>query len=284
MASQAQMREIGVMDRTTDIGRRALVAGLAGAGVSACTLSARPKDWAAHNVGSAVAVDHRAWELFLGRHTVEGADGITRVGYATVPYTDRELLDGYLKALASTDTARLDRSEQLAFWINLHNALVVRLVLDHVIVSSPDQIDLGLFSSGPSEATLLRIGGRPISLNGIKRQALRPVFKDPRWHYALCDGSLGGPSLRRTPYTGVDIDRALQDSAIGYVSSPRAVTLQGEAQVLNALWRRNITDFGGTLAGVLAEIQLYADTDIRQALSVSRETRWQDDRRLNELR
>ena len=272
------------MARRTDIGRRALVAGLVATGMSACTLSARPRDWAAQTVGSAVVVDHRAWALFLDRHTVEGADGITRVGYATVPYTDRELLDGYLKALASTDTARLDRSEQLAFWINLYNALVVRLVLDHVIVSSPDQIDLGLFSAGPQEATLLRIGGRPVSLNGIKRQALRPVFKDPRWHYALCDGSLGGPSLRRTPYHGADIDRALQDSAINYVSSPRAVTLQGEAQVLNALWRRNMSDFGGNLGGVLAEIQLYVDTDIRQALSVSRETRWQDDRRLNELR
>ncbi|MCR9178443.1 MAG: DUF547 domain-containing protein [Alphaproteobacteria bacterium] len=283
MASRAQMREIGAMDRTADIARRGLMAGLGATAVSACIPTSRRDDWTAFRAGASTEVDHRSWALFLDRHTVEGADGITRVGYATVPYTDRELLEGYLKALASTDTARLDRSEQLAFWINLYNALVVRLVLDHVIVSSPDEIDLGLFSAGPKEATLLRIGGRPVSLNGIKRQALRPVFRDPRWHYALCDGALGGPSLRRTPYTGVEIDRALQDSAIGYVSSPRAVTLQGGAQVLNALWRRNMADFGGTLAGVLAEIRLYVDGDIRQALSVSRETHWQDDRRLNEV-
>jgi hypothetical protein len=284
MASLAQIGEIEAMDLVPDKRRRTLTLGLAGAFMSGCTLSTRPDGWTAHSAGSTRTVDHRAWGLFLERHTVEGADGITRVGYATVPYTDRELLDSYLKTLASTDTGKLNRSEQLAFWINLHNALVVRLVLDHVIVSSPDEIDLGLFSAGPMEATLFRIGGRPVSLNGIKRQALRPVFKDPRWHYALCDGSLGGPSLRRSPYLGAGIDRALQDAAIAYVSSPRAVSLKGEVQVLNALWRRNMVDFGDTLSGVLAEISLYADTDTRQALSVSRETRWSDDRRLNELR
>lgn len=246
--------------------------------------------WSAHTPGSSVRVDNRAWAIFLSRHSVEGSDGITRVGYAGVPNTDRELLDQYIAGLARTDLAALSRSEQLAFWINLHNALLVRLVLDHVIVSSPDQIDAGVsftggsFSGGPWETTLIRIGGRPVSLATIKREALRPVFRDPRWHYALCDGTLGGPSLARTPYSGATIDRDLQDAAIDFISSPRAVAFPDDAQALNALWKRDMADFGGSLSGVLGHIRLYATADVRQRLSVSRETRWIDDRRLNESR
>lgn len=246
--------------------------------------------WSAHTPGSTVRVDNRAWAIFLSRHSVEGADGITRVGYAGVPNTDRELLDQYIAGLAGTDLAALSRSEQLAFWINLHNALLVRLVLDHVIVSSPDEIDPGgsfsggTLSRGPWERTLIRIGWRPVSLAAIKRDALRPVFRDPRWHYALCDGTLGGPSLARVPYTGATIDRDLQDAAIDFVSSPRAVSFPDGAQALSALWKRDMADFGGSLSGVLGHIRLYATAEVRQQLSVSRETRWIDDRRLNESR
>jgi hypothetical protein len=247
--------------------------------------SGSPTAWSAHTPGSTVRVDHRAWAIFLSRHTVEGADGITRVGYAGVPNTDRELLDQYIAGLSGTDLAALSRSEQLAFWINLYNALLVRLVLDHVIISSPDEINAGgPFSTGPWERTLIRIGGRAVSLAAIKRDALRPTFRDPRWHYALCDGTLGGPSLARTPYTGATIDRDLQDAAIDFISSPRAISFPDGSQALNALWKRDMADFGGSLGGVLGHIRLYATADVRQRLSVSRETRWIDDRRLNESR
>lgn len=265
--------------------RRAMLAGAGCLAIAGCAGMAASGVWTDHTPGSTETVDHRAWAVFLSRHTVEGPDGVTRMRYAAVPNTDRELLDEYIAGLARVAPARLGRSEQLAYWINLHNALLVRLVLDHLIVDSPDRIDTGgPFSRGPWETPLIRVAGRPASLAGIKRHALRPVFRDPRWHYGLCEATLGGPSLRRRPYTGAGIDRDLQDAAIDFVSSPRAVAFAGEAQQLNALWRRHMGDFGGSLQAVLAHIRLYAPGAVRRRLSVSRETRWIDDRRLNESR
>src|SRR5206468_12311511 len=44
---------------------------------------------------------------------------------------DRGRLDGYVNALAAVAVDTLPREEQLAFWLNAYNALVLRTVIDH---------------------------------------------------------------------------------------------------------------------------------------------------------
>lgn len=243
----------------------------------------RPGRWAGHAPGSDAIVDHRAWQLFLDRHTFTGADGVTRVAYASVPVVDRELLDDYLAGLQRVPVKRLDRPQQLAFWLNLHNALMVRVVLDHLIARSPDDINLGgSFSRGPWGATLARVEGAGVSLGSIRTVALRPVFQDPRWHYGLCDASLGGPALPRTAFQGESVDREIEDAAIGYVNHPRAVRVEDGTLLLNAFWRRNLADFGGSASAALSHIAAYADRELRAELQPGRTVRWMDDHRLNE--
>ncbi|MEQ8396463.1 DUF547 domain-containing protein [Thalassobaculum sp.] len=242
-----------------------------------------PGRWAGHAPGSDAIVDHRAWQLFLDRHTFIGADGVTRVAYASIPVVDRELLDDYLAGLQRVPVKRLDRPQQLAFWLNLHNALMVRVVLDHLIARSPDDINLGgSFSRGPWGATLARVEGAGVSLGSIRTVALRPVFQDPRWHYGLCDASLGGPALPRTAFQGESVDRQIEDAAIGYVNHPRAVRVEDGTLLLNAFWRRNLADFGGSASAALSHIAAYADRELRAELQPGRTVRWMDDRRLNE--
>src|SRR5919198_1383110 len=53
---------------------------------------------------------------------------------------DRGRLDGYVNSLASTNVDRLPKEEQLAFWLNAYNAVVLRTVIDHYPIQgrSPD--------------------------------------------------------------------------------------------------------------------------------------------------
>lgn len=264
--------------------RRSLLAAL-GLTLAGCAGASDPAIWSRHTPGSVEVLDHRAWQLFLDRNSRIDADGVTRIDYAAVSSADRELLTEYLRALQAVRHDRLDRAEQLAFWLNLHNAAVVRLVLDHVIVRSPDDIDLGgPFADGPWEARVLTVMGEPISLSGIRRLALAPSFQDPRWHYGLSDATLGGPLLPRNAFEGATVDRALEDAAIAFINHPRAVRAGDDELILNALWRRNRVDFGGDLASIRAHIALYADRSLRAELDLDRPVRWIDDRRLNEVR
>lgn len=255
--------------------------------VTACAVGPGPALWRRHDPLSRRIVDHRVWQVFLDRNTRDWPDGITRVDYARVPTADRELLEAYVREQSAIAVASLSRREQLAFWLNLHNALVVRLVLAHLIVRSPDEIDVGgPFDDGPWSAPLVEVAGRAVSLDAIRREVLAPVFHDPRWHYGLCDGTLGAPSLSRRAFAGADVDRRLEDAAIDYVGHSRAVDPAPDRPGLvrlNAMWRRNMADFGGSLQGVFAGIAQYAVAETRAVLATRPEVVWMDDRRLNDL-
>lgn len=270
------------------IPRRRLLAALAALPVSACAGGPGAGIWRRHDPASRRRVDHRVWQVFLDRNTGDWPDGITRVDYARVSTTDRELLDAYIREQEAVPVASLSRREQLAFWLNLHNALVVRLILDHPLVGSPDDIEGGgLFSRGPWQVPAAVVADRPVSLEGIRGEVLAPVFRDPRWHYALCDGTLGAPSLSRRAYGGDDLDRRLEDAAIDYIGHPRAVDPAPERPGtvrLNALWRRHMADFGGGIEGVFASIDLYAESELRAVLRATPAVIWMDDRRLNDIR
>src|SRR5687767_15120527 len=45
--------------------------------------------------------------------------------------SDRSRLDGYVQSLASASIQSDPRNEQIAFWLNAYNAIVLRTVIDH---------------------------------------------------------------------------------------------------------------------------------------------------------
>lgn len=48
---------------------------------------------------------------------------------------------------------------QLAYWINLYNALIVNLVIDHYPISSITKIKSGWFSFGPWDMKITEVEG-----------------------------------------------------------------------------------------------------------------------------
>ena len=60
-------------------------------------------------------------------------DGTTVIAYANFSQPDRQALENYIQSLASFPIEKLNRKEQYAFWLNLYNALVVRLVLENYL-------------------------------------------------------------------------------------------------------------------------------------------------------
>ena len=87
--------------------------------------------WIAHDPRSTRHIDHRAWDGFLMRYVRIGADGVHGVAYGRVTPADRQALDAYVDGLSRLPISRYGRAEQLAYWINLYNALLVRVVLEH---------------------------------------------------------------------------------------------------------------------------------------------------------
>ncbi|MBM3518764.1 MAG: DUF547 domain-containing protein [Alphaproteobacteria bacterium] len=248
----------------------ALLLALLGAGpVSAAPKSELWERWLPHDPASTRAVDHAPWQTFLDRYVLAAPDGSTRVAYGRVTAEDRAALAAYLDALSAVAVGGLARGEQRAYWINLYNALTVRVVLDHFPVASIRDIDIspGLFADGPWGRKLVRVEGEALSLDDVEHRILRPIWRDPRIHYALNCASLGCPDLLPRAFTSANAEALLDEGARRFVNHPRgAAPIEGRLTVSSIyVWFKE--DFGGDDAGVIAHLRAFADPALAERLA-----------------
>ena len=223
--------------------------------------------WQPYTAGSTVSVDHSAWDGLLSRHVHASPDGIHRFDYAGLAASERPVLDAYLEALGAVDVGALDRAEQRAYWINLYNALTVRVILDHAPVRSIRDIDIsGVFSDGPWGKELFRVEGVEVSLDDIEHRILRPIWGDPRIHYAVNCASLGCPNLQPEAFTGANGDALLDRGAREYVNHPRGARVDGGELYVSSIYSWFQVDFGDDDAGVIAHLRQYAEPGLAAQL------------------
>jgi hypothetical protein len=225
--------------------------------------------WAANDPGSRTSIDHAPWDRFLKKYVVTNhPSGINRIRYAAVTPEDRKSLDVYVQHLQQFEVTRFNRSEQRAYWINLYNALTLKIILDHYPVKSIRDIKIspGLFSSGPWGAKLLTIQGQRASLDDIEHRILRPLWKDNRVHYAVNCASLGCPNLQPEAYTTENSEDLLEKGAREYVNHPRGVRLSGGRLQLSGIYDWFQGDFGGSEDSVSRHLQRYSNPELATRL------------------
>ncbi len=231
---------------------------------------ARPwKRWMPHDSQSTAAIDHTAWDAVLARYVSRHPDGINRVANGSVTAADRAALDRYLDALSATPIARFNRDQQFAFWVNLYNALTVRVVLDHYPVDSIRDIDIssGLFADGPWGRDLIEVDGTALTLDDIEHRILRPLWRDPRIHYAVSCASLGCPNLARTAFLPGMLETMLNASAHDYINHPRGAAIRDGRLYVSSLYDWFSEDFGGDDAGVIAHLRNFAQGALADGLA-----------------
>ncbi len=225
--------------------------------------------WERHDATSPAVIDHDPWQAFLDRHVTTDAAGVNRVDYGAIDNSDQATLKNYIADLEAVPIHQYRRTEQLAYWINLYNAKTVDIVLDHYPVDSIRDIKLGdgLIVVGPWGAPVVRVSGRPLSLNDIEHAIIRPVWQDQRIHYVLNCAALGCPNLGREAYRGTTIDAAMTAAAAAYVNDPRGVHFDKKDRLrLSKIYAWFREDFGGEPPAVLQSVARYAKPTLRARL------------------
>ncbi|NKB48833.1 MAG: DUF547 domain-containing protein [Alphaproteobacteria bacterium] len=253
-----------------------LVAAIAGVTILAAGLStarAAPSAdlwprWQTHDASSSQTIDHSQWSRLLADHARQSDDGIVRVDYGRFAETGQQALQSYIDRLTSSTGSALNRDEQLAFWINLYNAVTVDLIVENYPVSSILKINIspGFFSIGPWDKKLVTVEGEDLSLNDIEHRILRPIWRDPRIHYAVNCASLGCPNLALEAYTADNVERLLDANAVTYVNHPRGARVDNGRLIVSSIYRWFVADFGGGDAGVLKHLRQYARDDLAEKI------------------
>jgi hypothetical protein len=231
--------------------------------------------WLANDSWSALTVDHAPWDGFLDKYLVPGVDGINRIAYGKVTEKDRGDLENYLEYLEAQPVSRLNRDKQRAFWINLYNSLTVKFILDYYPVESIRDIDIspGFFAVGPWDKKLAAVEGVAVSLNDIEHRILRPIWKDPRIHYAVNCASVGCPNLQPQAYTALNSEALLEKGAGEYINHPRGVWFDRGRVKVSSIYKWFMSDFGGDHKGVMGHLGKYASPVLKKRLEGKRRFR-----------
>lgn len=236
--------------------------------------------WQASDEQSSETVDHGAWQTLLDEYLVMREDGTTAFRYRAVTDEHRGDLDGYIDRLAAIDPRRLARDEQLAYWINLYNALTVQVVLDHPGKQSIRRMGGGWFGSGPWDDELVTIAGQAVTLNDIEHRILRPIWRDHHIHYAVNCASVSCPRLAPEAYTAQNARRLMEEGERHYLNHPLGVELEGDTLHLSSIFDWYVTDFGGSEAPLL-EYLAGERPDLADALAADARIRYRYDWSLN---
>ncbi len=109
-----------------------------------------------------------------------------------------------------TSTGR-PRDEQIAFWLNAYNALVLQTVIDHYPDSAAiDEYPARSIRQIPGAFERLHAPGRRPDADARSDRADHPAeFDDPRSVFALGRGAVGSGRLRSEAYTAAALERQL---------------------------------------------------------------------------
>jgi len=224
--------------------------------------------WEINNPLSREVISHQEWQTFLTRCVVTNNEGINLVNYPQLTDADRVLLQRYITRLAQIDISHYNRAEQLAFWLNLYNALTVQTVANYYPVTSINEINIspGLFSIGPWGANLITLNETRLSLDEIHNRIIRPIWNDPRTHYAINNAAIGAPNLSKQAFRGETLDTQLNAAATDYINSLRGSQVIEGRLVLSKIYEWFTEDFGTDENDVLKHLSFFAQEPLRSQL------------------
>jgi hypothetical protein len=244
------------------------------------------KFWNDYESGSTMQVNHDEWQGLLDRYLDDAhPSGINRFDYSAVSDVDQQVLKNYLDYLQLLEPRQLNMEEAKAYWLNLYNAVLVDDILDESaggLIDSVREIRAGRFKPWPWTRDAVEVVFQKMSLNDIEHNIIRPVFSDPRVHYVLSKGSLGGGNLLKTAFTGENNEELLSTAEKDFLNHPRAVFVRGIGETrLNSIFEWYAVDFGATEEQIMAYISENVSEETKVSLLLTKSVSYDYDWALN---
>ena len=208
----------------------------------------------------AAALVHDDFDALLKQHVDEDTGG---VDYDALK-ADVAKLDAYLTRVAGVDLNKLSEQEKYAAYLNAYNGYTLKLILNNYPgVKSIKKLEK------PWDTASYVVGGETLSLNDIEHKKLRPVYKDPRIHFAVNCASVGCPKLRPYAYDAEVLDKQLDAVTKDAMTSARHIKVKDGALHLTKLmdWYKDDfvkEGFHQSAATVPAYVAQYTDDETKK--------------------
>ena len=215
--------------------------------------------------GGTQRFDHGLWDQILQKHVKENGRQFDYVGLKK----EEDKLSLYLLELAEAELSSLTKNELLALFANAYNAYTVKTIVEHVLVDGTYAIGSIRDISNVFDRERHIVGGFTLSLNNMEHNILRPLFKDPRLHFAVNCASASCPPIPHRAFEGDRVGEQLEEAARHVLSSPDYVRVEDDDLEVSKLMDWYGTDFVnedffGAEKDLTTYIRKYASPEVRE--------------------
>ena len=181
----------------------------------------------------------------LGSRFVRGHKSAYRLEGNRIPYSriNAEFIDvltDYRKDLEEVGTqvniSTLSKNEQLAYWLNLHNAVIIEQIAKAYPLRRPIDLKIGEDKLPLHDAKIIDIKGKKISLRDIRENIVYPNWKNPKVIYGFYLGDIGSPSMQNSAFTADNVSQVLDRSASEFINSLRGFRVRNKNQFVSRLY------------------------------------------------
>lgn len=171
--------------------------------------------------------------------------------------SSRGSLDEFVGSLAAARIDAASREEQMAFWLNAYNAIVLKTVIDSYPIrgTAPNYPPNSIRQIINAFDRPQRVAGRSLSLDQIE-QTILPAYHDARVFLALGRGALGSGRLRSEAFVAARLDQQLAVESTDCISRASCLQVARDENTLKVstifAWRRDefIESFASKAAAV----------------------------------
>lgn len=172
-------------------------------------------------------VEYKPLNDFMGAYSREER-GRTKLAYASFGDTGTRFLRQYVGYLDGVPVTSLTRDEQLAYWLNTRNILIVQGMAE-ARNRRKVKAQRGTFAAPGDFWTTKRIEvqGEQLSIDDIERNIILANFADnPNVIYGLYQASDGGASMPNKAYTAATVDGQLEELGRKFINSSKGVKIR----------------------------------------------------------
>lgn len=227
--------------------------------------------WGNHNPAETFVPDHKGFSTILQKFGVK-SEGEFLVAYGILKGPGTDYLASYTAYLQRLPVSKMNRNEQLAYWLNLYNASVM-----HAIATSkriPKRMnDLRGTPGAPGKLwkkEMFTIEGHQLSLEDIEMNILAQHWQsssgDPMWVYGLTWGAVGSPPLTQEAFSGAEVDKQLTGIAKAFVNHSGNVRVKGNNLIVSSLYQWHKPLFGSSDDAIISHLAPLAKSKLKKEL------------------
>ena len=208
--------------------------------------------------------DHSVWDELLIAYAHNGGRQFDYAGLKQ----DEDKFGAYLSRLATADLSSLAADEIQALFINAYNAYIVLGIFERV--TDDGTYEIASIRDIPDVFTREThlVGGFELSLDNMEHNILRPIFKDPRVHFAVNCASSSCPPLPVRAFEAARLDEQLEEVTKATLTNPDYISIEDGSLLVTKImdWYGDDfvnPDFTGSEKTLQIFIARYATHEVR---------------------